>query len=842
MGYRRGGRYDHCLERADYVELKNYEKNKLKRRYKMPEYLAPGVYIEEIEIGAKPIEGVSTSTAGFLGYAERGPLDKPTLVTSFAEFERHFGGFLPSVKDSTDISQIRWLAYAVKGFFENGGKRAFITRVADSTAAKAASGYLPRVADGTPMILAKKASQNDTGLVFTSAASYSDEDALLLKDGDKSEFLEFKDVAKEIILDGTTLANDYPVGTKVLGGVKPDTAIAALHSLASADASKIVLDSTGLEIASGDYLLIDASELVHVSTAVEDTDLSITTVTIEESLCFEHIAATEVFKILPVKEEVLIRKAENTENSLYTDNSDNIAGTDFIFIGCEYHNVLHGYTTTNAYQVYSALKYDHDLNKEVIKLEQAVHVEASSKGTWGNSIKISVKPSSISSTLLSLDAVSSDRLDLETITGIEPGSVLRLPASSSPRYVKVTAAHKTSTEIYVEIDNSVTLSAGEVVETDEFDLYITDGKHEEVFKHLSLVEDHSRYITKIVTEKSSGLIRITNVMASGSVMGLPISDEMPGWLLTGGSDGFPASASDIDTIYEGEDSMEPDDRTGLYTFKNVDEINIAAIPGITSKVLQSKLIIHCDTIMKDRFAVLDSEYGADLDRIRYQRNLYDTSFAALYYPWVYASDPLTGGYINVPPSGCVAGIYARTDVTRGVHKAPANEKINGVFQLEKLNGKFRIVNKGSQDILNPLGINCIRQFPGRGIRVWGARTITSNSLWKYVNVRRLFLFMEESIEKGTQWVVFEPNDEKLWARVKQTITQFLTRVWKDGALMGNTPEEAFFVKCDRTTMTQDDIDNGRLIVLIGVAPVKPAEFVIFRIAQWQGGAEVSEEE
>jgi phage tail sheath protein FI len=286
--------------------------------------------------------------------------------------------------------------------------------------------------------------------------------------------------------------------------------------------------------------------------------------------------------------------------------------------------------------------------------------------------------------------------------------------------------------------------------------------------------------------------------------------------------------------------LEPNDRTGLYTFKNVDEINIAAIPGITSKVLQGKLIIHCDTIMKDRFAVLDSEYGANLDLIKSQRNLYDTSFAALYYPWVYAPDALTGGYINVPPSGHVCGIYARTDVTRGVHKAPANEKINGVFQLERLNGKFRIVNKGTQDILNPLGINCIRQFSGRGIRVWGARTVTSNSLWKYVNVRRLFLFLEESIEKGTQWVVFEPNDEKLWARVKQTITQFLTGVWKTGALMGTTPEEAFFVKCDRSTMTQDDIDNGRLICIIGVAPVKPAEFVIFRIAQWQGGSAVTE--
>jgi phage tail sheath protein FI len=150
------------------------------------------------------------------------------------------------------------------------------------------------------------------------------------------------------------------------------------------------------------------------------------------------------------------------------------------------------------------------------------------------------------------------------------------------------------------------------------------------------------------------------------------------------------------------------------------------------------------------------------------------------------------------------------------------------------------ITKGVQNILNPRGVNCLRVFPGRGILVWGARTLSINRLWQYIAIRRLFNYIEESIKRGTQWVVFEPNDEKLWARVRATITQFLTRVWKDGALMGTKPEEAFFVKCDRTTMTQDDIDNGRLICTIGIAPVKPAEFVIFRIVQWTGGSSVTE--
>ena len=173
----------------------------------------------------------------------------------------------------------------------------------------------------------------------------------------------------------------------------------------------------------------------------------------------------------------------------------------------------------------------------------------------------------------------------------------------------------------------------------------------------------------------------------------------------------------------------------------------------------------------------------------------------------------------------MAGIYARVDVERGVHKAPANEVIRGITKIAQ------DVTKREQDLLNPKGINALRFFPGRGNRVWGARTVSSDASWKYINVRRLFIFVEESIDEGTQWVVFEPNDEPLWARVRQTITNFLTTVWRSGALEGTKPDEAFFVKCDRTTMTQDDIDNGRLICVIGIAPVKPAEFVIFRIQQ-----------
>ena len=247
--------------------------------------------------------------------------------------------------------------------------------------------------------------------------------------------------------------------------------------------------------------------------------------------------------------------------------------------------------------------------------------------------------------------------------------------------------------------------------------------------------------------------------------------------------------------------------------------------------LISSIVTHC-TQQGDRFAVLHSDPATDsLATVGTLRPPQDTTFAAFYFPWIKTFDPRTNQPdFLVPPSGHVAGIYADTDVKRGVFKAPANVVVQGANGLQ-----FQIT-KGEQDLLNPRGVNCLRWFPGRGFRVWGARTCSSDTLWKYVSVRRLFLFIEESIDQGTQWAVFEPNDERLWGRVRQAVTNFLTTQWREGALMGSTPEEAFFVKVDRTTMTDDDILNGRMICLIGIAPVRPAEFVIFRISQLTAAA------
>jgi phage tail sheath protein FI len=238
------------------------------------------------------------------------------------------------------------------------------------------------------------------------------------------------------------------------------------------------------------------------------------------------------------------------------------------------------------------------------------------------------------------------------------------------------------------------------------------------------------------------------------------------------------------------------------------------------------VIAHCENL-RFRFAVVDCPKGqSNITNLDPRTTLpVDSSYAGFYYPWIAISDPVTGATKFIPPGGHVLGVYARTDDQRGVFKAPANETVLGALDLE-----FDI-RDNDQEVINPRGVNAIRRFPGRGIRVWGARTLTSDALWKYVSVRRLFIFLERSIYEGTQWVVFEPNDTKLWARVVDTIRLFLRTQWRGGALFGRKEEEAFFVTCDETTMTQDDILNGRLICEIGIAPVRPAEFVIFRIFQ-----------
>ena len=268
-------------------------------------------------------------------------------------------------------------------------------------------------------------------------------------------------------------------------------------------------------------------------------------------------------------------------------------------------------------------------------------------------------------------------------------------------------------------------------------------------------------------------------------------------------------------------------RDALAGFEAIDEIALVAAPGATDSGIQAELVSHCER-MGDRFAILDGKLTDDFtpDDITDTGN---SDYAALYYPRIQVFDPVTKAPIYVAPSGHVAGIYARIDTERGVHKAPANAVVRGALGLEHR------LSKADQEGLNPAGINVIRDLNGN-IVLWGARTLggDANGEWKYINVRRLFLFLRESIDEGTQWVVFEPNDQALWAKISRNVTAFLTNVWRSGALLGNTPAEAFYVRCDASTNPPEVRDLGQVVCEIGVAVVRPAEFVIFRISQWAG--------
>jgi len=291
----------------------------------------------------------------------------------------------------------------------------------------------------------------------------------------------------------------------------------------------------------------------------------------------------------------------------------------------------------------------------------------------------------------------------------------------------------------------------------------------------------------------------------------------------------PAPGGGRDGLWIGKDGG-PGARTGLKCFEEIDEIALVAVPGQHSPAVADAVLSHCET-RKDRFAILDSAetLQGGIDKLPKPR---DSKYGAYYFPWIQVYDPDKGN-IYVPPSGHVAGVYSRVDSERGVHKAPANEIVRGALGL-----RYN-VSKGEQDLLNPKGINAIRYLNG-AIRIWGARTLSTDPSWRYINVRRLFIMVESSIERATQWVVFEPNDHRLWKRVTRTISSFLTLLWRNGALMGTAPEQAFYVKCDAETNPPEVIDAGQLVCEIGLAPVKPAEFVIFRIGQMAAGGGVEE--
>ncbi|MGY0236125.1 phage tail sheath family protein [Longispora urticae] len=386
----------------------------------------------------------------------------------------------------------------------------------------------------------------------------------------------------------------------------------------------------------------------------------------------------------------------------------------------------------------------------------------------------------------------------------------------------------------------VTGPTGENPPDDRFTLVVKrDGKAAETFENVTARKGRDNVVTRV--KDGSKLITLTEQQSTGAAT----RPDLGSVALSAPPAPPAVPARVVADVYVGDVS----DRTGFGGLEAVDEVTMVAVPdlmsayqagavdGETVKAVQLAMIAHCE-LMGDRMAILDAPPGLNPQQVRDWRMNdagYDSKYAALYYPWIKVFDPATGTNNFIPPSGHMAGVWARNDASRGVHKAPANEIIRGAVALQTQ------MTKTEQELLNPIGVNCIRAFPGRGIRVWGARTLSSDPAWKYLNVRRLFNYLEESIMNSTQWVVFEPNDDALWARIRRTVASFLVMEWRKGALFGLTPDEAYFVRCDRETNPAEGIDLGQVVCEIGVAPVKPAEFVIFRLSQFSGGTSLVNE-
>lgn len=463
-------------------------------------------------------------------------------------------------------------------------------------------------------------------------------------------------------------------------------------------------------------------------------------------------------------------------------------------------------------------------------------VQAKNPGLWGNSMNIVITPASKAKTqiLEEIETANGKQYSVKSSAGFHEGDVVVYNDMTNVVYNRVVKSQDNIIVFEKEFEQDVVdknLLPKKVISTCEFNLEVKYDDIVEFYENLSFNVSIPNYIEKKTAK--SDLIVASYVGSKRSEAVAPF-DEIAGGdpekafcaiTLNGGSNGSVSNISAADFI--GTDNGAGK-RTGIQSFLDNDSVSIMAVPGVVDPNVQLTLVAHCENLAS-RFAVLDMPRDAKkMDDIIAHREIVDSNYAAMYHPWLEVFDPLDKKNMAIPPSGSVIGIYARSDNSRGVHKAPANETVRACVGLDC---QF---NKGEQDILNPKGVNLIRSFPGQGIRVWGARTASSDPSWKYINVRRLFIFIEESIKANTNWAVFEPNDEVLWVRVKRTIDVFLTGLWRSGALAGSAPSEAFFVDCGRNTMGQDDIDNGRLICVIGIAPVKPAEFVIFRISQKTG--------
>ena len=831
----------------------------------MPEYLAPGVFVEEVSGGVKPIAGVSTSTIGMIGLTERGPVDTPTLVTSFGAFTRTFGGLL-NQRVYTDNRYA--LPNAVQQAFDNGAGRIYVNRIVGADATFGMVDLLGNaVVDPAATALSTRAVAGATVLEIDDGANLGAGDSLLIQDGRRSEY---------VLADSPPTA----VGLALSGALhaaQPDAAPVVLQAAPGAGAD-LTAGVTG-DMSAGEGLALDdatvaalgAGDIIEISQADDPALTEYVTVAAagtadinEGGLLFEHPQATVAVRTVTLADDAATSTTVDGPTPagsglLPLTDTSGIAAGDVIAVNAgparEFHVVR---------AIVSALSISttpttaiHEPGVAILRQTPLLRVHARDQGGWSDRLQIRISASPLAETAVANAAgAGASPITLGSAVGLHVGSVVSIRRGGAEiARQRVIGVNQGDNEADLQGGAAVALQAGDTVVSQEITMIVelldADGRVsiDEAFGSLAMDPEHPRYAPRIVgafdraadepeAAGLSTLIRLSSLsqddngvdLAGAAEARLAVPFDGVTRRLDGGSDDL-ANVNEL--TYRGTKAADAVDNTGIFALELVDDISIVAVPGQPGQIVQNAMLTHCE-LMRYRIAVLDSVPNARLADIQTQRGLYDSTRGALYYPWFQVADPFgrVGDRLLIPPSGAVCGAYARTDNERGVHKAPANVVVRNILDLNAN------ITTGEQEILNPRGINVIRSFrsSNRGIQIWGARTISSDPEWRYVPVRRLFLFLEESIDRGTQFAVFEPNDPTLWATISRSVTNFLTAVWRDGALFGATPEEAFFVDVGLNTMTQDDIDNGRLIVNIGIAPVRPAEFVIFRISQKTAGA------
>ena len=804
----------------------------------MPEYLAPGVYVEEIPSGNRPIQAASTSTAGMVGMTARGPVNRPTLVTSLGEFEHLFGGKLDPVlfKDKDQ------LPYAAEGFFANGGARLYVVRVIGQKPAVSSvqvAAKTPAIPAPTDRELAAASPKGGLTLLLTDKEAITAGTEMLLDDGAVTEVAKVKaDTGPAHLALDAGLSNDYDAGASLtLHTVTPLSG--KLTSPAASGASQLEVDDVNGVVNGGKLLLRDpASAAPTEIVTVDSFDLAAKKLTLADALVHAHPIGSTLASADAGTAAKLVEPARTSGAPVFLslDATPQIAaGAVVLWQGTKELSVVTGFAVETSLD--KALAHAHAVGIRVATVKGHMTVHARWPGSWGDELRVQVSESANplgSTTTRSVLPANDVTVDLASTIGIYPGSVL---VFGGTHRAEVAAVGTDGHTVTLQAPIGSELPTNTAVTTQEFVLVVErmeNGRAAETerFDRLSVGRKHPRYAPAMVGSWTDG-----KPSESGQSELVRISDDVPDDVkrqpfvgatqpLTGGND----DVSKVDAAaYKGTESPDPEARTGVQALANEPVVSIVAVPGQTDLTVQQALVQHCES-MRYRFAVLDVPAGSNLEQARAHRQEFDTTRAALYWPDILVADPFgaPGDRRTIPPSGHVMGIYARTDLTRGVHKAPANEVIRGAVGLS------RALTKGVQDILNPINLNCLRDFrsENRGLRVYGARVATSDPEWTYVNVRRLLLFIEQSLDNGLQWAVFEPNEKPLWDSVRQSVVGFLDTVWRSGALQGTKQEEAFFVNIGYgVTMMQADIDNGRLIVEIGVAPVKPAEFVIVRISQ-----------